>query len=130
MAKSGKGGGRSGRGGSSRASQRSPQRATRNFDGGRIQANLFDTKVLCWCSKPNAEKIIKALETEPTTDNWIKVSERLPEQIGSYLVFYRDKEGLKCMAWGFYNSNGEWCVENKKLPTVTHWQPLPNAPKD
>ena len=68
------------------------------------------------------------LEAEPTTDNWIKVSERLPEQIGSYLAFYRDGEGFKCMAWGFYNSNGEWIGDDTKLLNVTHWQPLPSAP--
>ena len=59
---------------------------------------------------------------------WINAKDRLPNTIGSYIVFYRDENGMHCMAWAFYNSRKEWCVENEKLIDVTHWMPLPKPP--
>jgi len=60
---------------------------------------------------------------ENTESKWIKVSDRLPEEEGRYLVIaYGNIEILE-----FYLPN-EWSDENYFVypeDEVTHWQPLP-----
>lgn len=62
---------------------------------------------------------------------WIPVTERLPEDEGSYLVtsvtgkvymahWYTEK---KCTEW--YTRKAAW-----SHPNVTHWMPLPNPPTE
>ena len=82
-----------------------------------------------------------------TVPQWISVTERLPEEDGSYLVttndfgnrqgvnirwFAKDGEtvdeyelaGQKCV-WYFYDSEYGYVSTN----SVTHWMPLPELPK-
>ncbi len=60
---------------------------------------------------------------------WIPVTERLPGEFGRYLCRYRVEEGETigyCTDFGRYDpEHGEWFVG-----TVTHWMPLPDAPKE
>lgn len=62
-------------------------------------------------------------------DNWIPVDERLPEEIGNYLIYGGD--GLHYTAWAFFNSEGRWAdfSGNSFYERVTYWQPLPPPPE-
>ena len=52
---------------------------------------------------------------------WISVDERLPEQANHYLTV--SEEGIYVR---FYSSEWGW---NHDFGEVTHWMPLPEAPK-
>ena len=59
-------------------------------------------------------------------DNWIKVEDKLPDQVGRYLV---------CNKYGV--SITEYLVSEGIIPRKhwynhepTHWQPLPESPKE
>lgn len=62
---------------------------------------------------------------------WISVKDRLPDVIGSYIVFFNDEffRGQQSMGWMFFNSKKEWCMDNRKYKFITHWMPLPKPPK-
>ena len=59
-------------------------------------------------------------------DNWISVDDELPED-GKEVLVYRNNYG--CRIEIYYE--GFWGVDNlmEKFYPVTHWQPLPDAPK-
>ena len=76
---------------------------------------------------------------------WIPVSERLPEDVGSYLIYYHEwsngdflpkYDDYRIRVMRFMN-NGKWCMpactdkrcEADTNREVTHWMPLPLAPK-
>lgn len=56
---------------------------------------------------------------------WISVDERLPERTGKYLVFTFDRRIYICNFIDHY-CNGDAQFDDYK---VTHWMPLPEAPK-
>ena len=56
---------------------------------------------------------------------WISVDERLPERIGKYLVFTVDRRIYICDFIDHY-CDGDAQFDDYK---VTHWMPLPEAPK-
>ena len=59
-------------------------------------------------------------------NEWVSVKDRLPNE-GSYLVFLDN--GFICRA--FFNKENIWVdVMSSKLLNVTHWMPLPEAPKE
>ena len=82
-----------------------------------------------------------------TVQKWIPVSERLPEEDGRYLVFERGylipsirvlsfaRDGRKVDKYDFhrgwknvwYRYDSEW--GHLTTDDVTHWMPLPEAPK-
>ena len=89
----------------------------------------------------NKEELIKALHYDRdqyrkgyadgyddgyNASKWISVDERLPEMEGLYLAFTFDKRIVFCQ---FYDP---FCEDNPQFssPLVTHWQPLPEAPKE
>ena len=63
-----------------------------------------------------------------TVQKWIPVSERLPES-GEYVMVYDTRDGwiglweFSGVAW-YDNSCQAWGIDE-----VTHWMPLPEAPK-
>ena len=71
-------------------------------------------------------------KTEKTT-RWIPVTERLPETPGEYMVAYhpcywdRVHDEIKV---GLDSFRGKTSWAKKKYQRVTHWMPLPDAPKE
>ena len=56
---------------------------------------------------------------------WIPVTERLPEQNGTYLAFALEEENTM----NFYD--GHWMLYDTDYRRyVTHWMPLPESPKE
>lgn len=89
------------------------------------------------------QAVDEATTIEP--GKWISVSERLPDDVGSYLVYYHEwsngdflpkYDDYRIRVMRFVN-NGKWrmpvCTDKRcEADTnreVTHWQPLPLAPK-
>lgn len=66
-----------------------------------------------------------------TVQEWIPVTEKLPEDSGYYLVVHRNKyNGSISIAFEMYIKCkiGEWW-ENDYAYDVTHWMPPPEPPK-
>jgi hypothetical protein len=80
-----------------------------------------------WLEELEATKELLAASRSEKPATWIQVSERMPEMIGNYLV--TNEDGLRTIAWAFFNSRGQWCGYNTYYKNVTHWMPLPEAPK-
>ena len=91
--------------------------------------------------------IRQAVDEAPTinTVKWISVSERLPDDVGSYLVYYHEwsngdflpkYDDYRIRVMRFMN-NGKWCMpvctdkrcEADTNREVTHWMPLPEPPR-
>lgn len=61
---------------------------------------------------------------------WISVKDRLPEQFQEVLVWdneFSQVQRATCVRYGEGNAEVAWDCE-AYLVTVTHWQPLPDAP--
>ena len=89
-----------------------------------------------------ADKRVKELEA---AQRWIPVEERLPDDVGSYLVYYHEwsngdflpkYDDYRIRVMRFMN-NGKWCMpvctdkrcEADTNREVTHWQKLPQPPQ-
>lgn len=70
-------------------------------------------------------------KTDKQTE-WISVNDRLPENAETVLAHCKDGG----MFVGRYMSNGDWqiwtAMKSTRIVrrTITHWMPLPTAPKD
>ena len=69
-------------------------------------------------------------------DEWISVSERLPEEYGNYLVLTSDRDidvGTFNPrfedSWSMCDANGFFWVVQSDIK-ITHWRPLPKRPKE
>ena len=81
---------------------------------------------------------ISKMETVATDNNvghkWIPVTERLPENIGLFLVIEKHWiDGSPCRRIAKWNTQ-DWFTADRKskeiTPRVTHWMPLPEPPKE
>jgi hypothetical protein len=77
----------------------------------------------------------------PGSGEWVPVAERLPEEEGFYLVCHDSKKVFKCDCWDA--DKKQWMdLEMTKLVNqlgkpedekeeyeITHWMPLPEAPR-
>lgn len=93
------------------------------------------------CTKPY--EVYAQLDLEALADyliahgvmvqEWIPVSERLPEEAGEYNVMIKGAE-IATSLWysrlsnGWYNFDDDYYEET--YDDVTHWMPLPEAPKE
>ena len=84
------------------------------------------------CARHWAEVIADGLIANGVTvQKWISVDDGLPEDIGYYLVVYRDKyNGSTSIALDNYVKcgAGEWWA-SEFTRNITHWMPLPRPPK-
>ena len=67
----------------------------------------------------------KAIKAIPSADKWIPVSERLPEERKSVLVYAPEYNNIYCAyldgdTWFIFGGYGSYAVAN-----VTAWMPLP-----
>lgn len=62
---------------------------------------------------------------ECNADNWISVEDRLPDVLTDVLCINSRGE---CFV-GYRTHTGRWSHDNVLYYHVTHWQPLPLAPK-
>ena len=73
--------------------------------------------------------IEQALQALGAGRAWISIDERLPEEDGRVVVFTGKKVAIEVYEdERFYwnNDYDEWAEDNE----VTHWMPLPSAPKE
>lgn len=89
-----------------------------------IREKLVDILVEPCCGLyPASELADYLIEQGVTVQEWIPVSERLPEDSADVLVCY--KNGLVTTnAW----LDAHWWFKDEKNP-ITHWMPLPQPPK-
>ena len=83
------------------------------------------------------EALQMGIDALGTSEEWVDVNDRLPDEEGDYLVFIVDDEGetrmevmklfewRNCFNWAEYMSS-YWTDYN----TITHWKPLPKPPKE
>ena len=76
------------------------------------------------------------LDNGVTIQKWIPVTERLPEEEGWYLVYTtpnREHKSINkamfCKGYAWGNFEPYWCGAGGHWANVTHWMPLPEAPK-
>ena len=60
---------------------------------------------------------------------WISVDERLPEPIKLVLCIWERQDDGWNYGFARYQRENVWYVSNEGMPNVTHWMPLPEAPK-
>lgn len=95
----------------------------------------------CECAKPH--EVCNQLDLGDLADyliahgvivqEWIPVSERLPEESGEYNVMIKGAERATSL-WYSQLSNGWYNFDDddykEPYDDVTHWMPLPEAPKE
>ena len=59
---------------------------------------------------------------------WISVEDGLPDKQGTYLT-YTDKDNVDLDIFCIYPSHGTKFWSGERRGKVTHWMPLPEAPK-
>ena len=73
------------------------------------------------------------LDSDVTVQEWISVTERLPEPFVSVLACIPSEEPLPTVHESYIADHGAWvCIltaERYKTGEVTHWMPLPDPPK-
>jgi len=83
-------------------------------DGGEMYVGFdYDIHALC-----NAVR-------EQAVPQWISVEDRLPNTLTHCLVFCGGT-----IQWAFCNSNKQFVGYDKFINGVTHWMPLPDAPRE
>ena len=80
----------------------------------------------------NAFEIIPTADVQPV-DRWISVEDKLPEDDGDCLVWYRcDTVFGKSESWGIAHcSRCDWYTKHLDGDNIVvlHWQPMPEPPE-
>ncbi len=74
---------------------------------------------------------------------WVKVTDRLPENEGMYIVFGTTEMGVSCIQTMALFKNYKWYIDGElgwnlltdsywhfEEDQITHWMPLPSLPKE
>nr|DAG65479.1 MAG TPA: Protein of unknown function (DUF551) [Caudoviricetes sp.] len=61
---------------------------------------------------------------------WIPVTERLPEAFAPVIVCRDGEAGERRVEQGHKDVGDWWKVYGTRTKRVTHWMPLPEAPKE
>lgn len=90
-----------------------------------------DCENCCVSSKPVNSCVMTLIADNLITNGvqvqeWISVDERLPEKSGEYLTYCGDYDGVCVLYYEVLKTKGKWRTRWKE---VTHWMPLPSAPK-
>ena len=65
-----------------------------------------------------------------TVQEWIPVTERLPEESGMYIVTANDGHAQRVSFVQWQKKNRMWNITGaRSYWRVTHWQPMPQPPK-
>ena len=91
-----------------------------------------DMAAICLdCAKTHEIRVVEIAAPKPfAQDGWIPVSDRLPEPETDVLVRGVKHNGVFNTVSGLFH--GRWMSQETEEPTefkVTHWMPLPAAPK-
>lgn len=83
--------------------------------------------------KRHVEKRVEKFGKEHLIYNWIKCSEKMPENGKSVLVVIKE-DGYTDICVGETYGEGNWMISGefwyeKSDPAITHWMPLPELPK-
>ena len=82
------------------------------------------------------DKFVKMEKTGVTVQEWIPVTDRLPEDEGWYLVYTTPNREYKsinkamfCKVGAGDNFETYWRGAGGHWENITHWMPMPNPPK-
>jgi hypothetical protein len=95
----------------------------------KINGHIAEAEV-CFVSHVFESFADHLIANDVTVQQWIPVTERLPENICPVLVAL---EGLSTAFNGWYQDGKWWTVGAGTRPftqKVTHWMPLPQPPKE
>ena len=86
-----------------------------------------------WGSNTSEEIADNLLDSGVTVQEWIPVTEMLPEPFVSVLACIPSEEPLPTVHESYIADHGAWvCIltaERYKTGEVTHWMPIPQPPK-
>ena len=108
-------------------------------------ANEWETPITLGDHLDAAADALEAADKREEAQRWIPVTERLPDDVGSYLVYYHEwsngdflpkYDDYRIRVMRFIN-NGKWCMpvctdkrcEADTNRKVTHWRKLPQPPQ-
>ena len=114
----------------------------------KITANL-PSVLMNYCNRFNSKQLesitemiyelensIESTDVQPV-DRWISCKDKMPEDRTLVLFCYVNEKGLKSVHYGYhFNINGitAWAKPSGGLnycdEEITHWQPLPEPPKE
>lgn len=77
-----------------------------------------------WNARPIEDTLRAELAALKEQMRWIPVSERLPEDDTSVLIFIENETYYAAFAYGVF-----WEISDFALEGVTHWRPLPTPPE-
>jgi hypothetical protein len=91
----------------------------------------FEMPPICLEAANEIERLEIELSQERERGRWILTSETKPQHMLPVLI-YASVHGETTMAVAMWNGIGWWMDGGALLPKVkvTHWQPLPSAPKE
>lgn len=99
-----------------------------------IDADALALETKRWFVIPdNRETMKAAIDHAETLDyvprqQWISVEDRLPEEETEVLCYLGNALGKGIVV--AFRRHGDWYFDGWKCPTVTHWMPLPEPPKE
>lgn len=78
-----------------------------------------------------ARHIVAQALCQKQTGDWISVDDRLPEESGEYLTLCKTPNGdFEVKLSTLFPYEGNWYWNDYAIERVTHWQPLPDQPKE